>query len=117
MSGSLTLSKVERAAVLRHLELQYGRLPSNHLDGPVLHKVLTLLGHDTTIALTMLETFIVLRHLRIQRFKMERDMEAIKERRLRGGFNGDLDAAHRALDADVTILGDVLRRLWDLLKG
>ena len=44
-------------------------------------------------------------------------MEAIEERRLRGGFNGDLDAAHRALDADVTILGDVLRRLWDLLKG
>jgi hypothetical protein len=115
VSATLTLSAIERAAVLRHLELQFGRLPAGHLDGVILNKLLVLVGEHTTIAVTRLEVFVMLRHLRVQRFKMEHDMAAIEERRLRGGIDGELDLAHRTLDAEVTILADVIRRLWDLL--
>lgn len=115
MSSTLTLSKVEQAAVLLHLELQYGRIPAGAPDAAILDKVMTAAKRDTTVVLTKLEAFVTLRHLRVQRFRLEHDMAALEERRLRGGHNGDLDKAHRALDTDVTTLQDVIRRLWDML--
>jgi len=76
---------------------------------------MTRLEHDTTVGLTTLETIVVLRHLRYQHRRLSDDMMALEERRMRGGVNGNLDATHRALDTDATILADVLRRLWDML--
>lgn len=112
--STLTLSRVEQAAVLRHLELQYGRLSAGHRDAGILHLVMTRIGIGTTFPITRLEAFITLRHLRVQRFKMEHDMAQLEERRL-SGHDGHLDAAHAALDVEVTILNDVLRRLWQIL--
>lgn len=77
--------------------------------------LLAHLRQGTTSSLTGLETVVMLRHLRVQRDKIGRDLMALEERRLRGGFNGELDAAHRTLDAEATILDDVIRRLWDMM--
>jgi hypothetical protein len=120
VAGTLTLSAVEQAAVLRHLEVQYNRLcghppASPHPDCVTLHRIMTRVGHDRTVGLTAMEGVTMLRHLRFQHRRLDDDMMALEERRLRGGHNGTLDAAHRALDADATILADVLRRLWDML--
>jgi hypothetical protein len=101
--------------VLRHLEIQHGRLPGSHPDSEVLHRVMTRVGHQTTVMLPTLEVFTILRHLRWQHRRLSDDMLALEERRLRGGHNGHLDAAWRALDTDASILADVIRRLWDLL--
>lgn len=114
MSATLTVSAVEQAAMLRHLELQYIRLKADHRDSAVLHMVMTRLGASKVVVLTRLEAFVTLRYLRLQRFRLEHDMAAIEEQRLQG-IDGTLDLAHRALDADVTILNDVLRRLWQML--
>ena len=119
VAGTLTLSRVEREAVRRHLDVQYGLLCQQaqpaHPDCPVMHRVMTRLEHDTTVGLTTLETIVILRHLRFQHRRLSDDMMALEERRLRGGHNGHLDAAHRALDADAMLLADVLRRLWDMI--
>lgn len=69
----------------------------------------------TTITLSKVEAPCVLRHLRAAREAISRDMVALEERRLRGGYDGKLDGAHRALDAEATILDDVIRRLWDMV--
>lgn len=114
-AATLTLSRVEQAAVLRHIQLQRSRLGPDSPDGPVLDGILHHLHGPTTVALTRLEVFVMLRHLRVQRFKMGNDMMALEERRLRGGFNGELDTMHRLLDTDCTLLDDVVRRLWDML--
>lgn len=116
MAATLTLSRVEQSAVHRHLETVYGRLCAQHpphVDCEILHRVMVRLQHDTTVGLTMLEGVVMLRHLRVQQQLLGRDMMALEERRTRGGYNGTLDAAYRALDADSQILADVIRRLWE----
>lgn len=115
MAGTITLSHVEQAAILRHLEVQYHRLPKHHPDCEVLNAIMVRVGHGTTVLLTTLEAFTALRHLRWQHRRLDDDMLALEERRLRGGHNGQLDAAWHALDADASILADVIRRLWELI--
>jgi hypothetical protein len=103
---------VEQAAVLRHLEVQ--RHYATPRDGPVIDAFYTKVFGSTTVVIGRVECFTVLRNLRAQRERLGADMRALEERRLRGGFDGELDAAHRALDADCMILDDVIRRVWDI---
>lgn len=70
-------------------------------------------GHVVT--LTPIEAVVMLRHLRKQSAMLLADMTSLEERRIRGGFNGHLENAHRALDADRTIIEDVIRRLWEIV--
>lgn len=111
--NTLTLSKVEQAAILRHLEVQ--RQHADRKDAPHVDAIIIKVRANTTVTLGRLEVFVMLRSLRAQSMRMEIDLVALEERRLRGGHNGHLDAAHRALDADNQILGDVIRRLWDII--
>jgi len=113
--NTLTLSKVEQEAVVANLDQQRSRLTPEHRDGPLLDGITMRLRLNTTTKLTKLEAFIMLRHLRVRRFKLSNDMMALEERRVRGGFNGTLDSAHKALDAEATVLDDVMRRLWEML--
>lgn len=112
---TLTLSKVEQETVLLNLEQQRGRLTPDNRDGPILEGLSMRIKASTTNEVTKLEAFVMLRHLRVRRFKLGNDMMALEERRVRGGFNGTLDAAHKALDAEATVLDDVMRRLWEVL--
>lgn len=118
MGGTLTLSPVEQTSVIHHLETQYDvvcrRMP-RHPDCEILHLVMTRLSHDRTVGIGTFEALVTLRHLRVQHRRLDDDMMALEERRLRGGHDGNLDAAHRTLDTEATILADVLRRLWDIL--
>lgn len=115
MSATLTLSGVEQAAVLNHLQIQHGRLPSNSEDSLMLQVLRLRISGDRTVALDSLEAVVILRYLRKQSAVLLADMMALEERRLRGGFNGHIENAHRALDADRTCLDDVIRRLWDIV--
>lgn len=118
MGGTLTLSTVEQTSVMHHLETQYDmacRRTPQHPDCAILHQLMTRLSHDRTVGVGTFEALVALRHLRFQHRRLDDDMMALEERRLRGGHNGDLDAAHRTLDTEATILADVLRRLWDIL--
>jgi hypothetical protein len=106
---------VEQAAVLNHLRIQQSRLPSNSEDAVLLHLVIGHIGNDRTVQLQPMEAVCMLRHLRIQSKMVLDDMTALEERRIRGGFNGQLENAHRALDADRSCLEDVIRRLWEIV--
>jgi hypothetical protein len=53
----------------------------------------------------------LLRRLRADRDKLKEDLLAIEER-VRGGHNGDLISAHRAIDGDLAIADEILRKLW-----
>lgn len=110
---TLTMSRVEQAAVLRHLEVQ--RPHASVRDGPVLDAIDARLRVSTTATLGRIEVFTLLRNLRAQRDRLGSDMRALEERVLRGGHNGGLNDAHRLLDADATLLDDVIRRLWDMI--
>lgn len=112
---TLTLSTVEQSAVLRHLQLQYDRLATDTPDRVRIQTILGYVATAKTISLTRLEAIVMLRYCRQQEMALSRDMMALEERRMRGGFNGDLDHAHAALDADVSILEDVIRRLWQII--
>lgn len=113
--STLTLSLVEQSAVLRHIQLQHDRLPTEAPDRVRLKTLLGSIAQARTIALNRIEAVVLLRYLRHQAMALSRDMMALEERRIRGGYNGTLDAAHRALDADVSILEDVIRRLWEII--
>lgn len=110
---TLTLSKCERAALVRHLTVQRERLLLRDSDRSVLAAILIKVRSDSTVVLAQLEVFALMRHMRIQRWKLTDDMHALEERR-RGGYDGILDAAWRRLDTDAMMLDDVLRRLWDM---
>jgi hypothetical protein len=74
-----------------------------------------MLATVTTVPLTKLEAVVLLRMLRKQSAALTKDMVELEERRIRGGFDGTLDDAYRHLDTERTILGDVIRRMWDLV--
>lgn len=112
---TLTLSKVEANAVERHLTLAHDGMMIGNPDRACIEGVLTKMRADTTIVLARLEVFCVLRALRARRAILRADMEALEERRIRGGHNGNIDAAWRALDADAMVIDDVRRRLWDMI--
>lgn len=112
---TLTLSAVEQAAVLNHLRVQYGHLDPNTGTAVVLDALLGRIAHGKVVALTRVEAVIILRFLRRQSAALFKDMIALEERRIRGGHNGHLENAHRALDADRTIIEDVIRRLWEIV--
>lgn len=113
--ATLTLSGVEQAAVLNHLRIQHGRLPHNSEDSLILHIVIGHVADKRVVSLQQIEAVVMLRYLRLQSKALLADMTALEERRLRGGFNGHLENAHRALDADRTIIEDVIRRLWEIV--
>lgn len=112
---TLTLSTVEQSAVLRHLQLQYDRLSTDTPDRVRIQTILGYVAKAKTVSLTRLEAIVMLRYCRMQEMALSRDMMQLEERRIRGGYNGTLDAAHHALDADVSILEDVIRRLWQII--
>lgn len=112
---TLTLSKVEAACVERHLTVARDRMSALHPDHICINVVLTKLHAGSTVTLARLEVFCMLRALRGQRHLLRIDMEALEERRMRGGHNGTLDGAWRVLDADATLIDDVRRRLWDMI--
>lgn len=115
MAGTLTLSAVEQATVMVHLEDRHKGLDPSDPDSGTIHRLLVRIGEGRTISLTMLDIFALIRHLRQSHQKLDIDMMALEERRLRGGHNGQLDAAHRILDTEAECLNDVLKRLWTML--
>lgn len=114
-AATLTLSGVEQAAVLNHLRIQYSRLDPSTGNAVVLDALLQRVAHGKVVTLDRVEAVIVLRFLRRQSAALFKDMIALEERRIRGGINGTLENAHRALDADRTIIEDVIRRLWEIV--
>lgn len=61
--------------------------------------------------LTLLECMWMLRWMRDFRDKKKEDLLALEER-IRGGHNGDLIAGHRAVDSDIAIADELIRKLW-----
>jgi hypothetical protein len=112
---TITLNKIEHAALTAHVTVLRDRMMVSNPDRACLDAVLVKLATGTTIVLARLEVFCLLRALRAQMHALRADMEALEERRLRGGVNGQIDAAYRVLDADVQVLTDVRRRLWDMI--
>jgi hypothetical protein len=113
---TLTLSKVEADMVEKHLTLARDRLMPSHPDRACIDGVLVKLHTDRhAMVLGRLEVFCILRALRGQRHMIRIDMEALEERRMRGGHNGHNDAAWHVLDAEAVIIDDVRRRLWDMI--
>lgn len=115
MAATITLSGVERVSVQQHLERCHARCARGDPDAVALNGILVRIGEDKTVTLATLEIFLLLRCLRARHHELDDDMMQLEERRLRGGHNGQLDAAHRILDAEAQILADVLRRLWQML--
>lgn len=113
--STLILSAVEQQAVHVHLDTQYRRLSDVHIDKEVLRGVLLRLTTEKVLPLTSADIQAMLRHLRLQHALLDADMMGLEERVIRGGYDGQLDAAWRALDGDSVILEDVIRRLWEML--
>jgi hypothetical protein len=111
----MTVSKVEQAALARHLTVQRLAMSVANEDKECLARVLFKLDGGTTFDMSRPEVFCTLRALRRQRQAMTIDLIALEERRLRGGHNGKIDAAWRALDADAMCIDDVVRRLWAMI--
>lgn len=101
--------------MLNHLRIQHSRLPARSEDGLNLHVLITRIGSNRTVTLDSVEAVVMLRYLRKQSAVLLADMTALEERRLRGGFNGQIENAHRALDADRIVIEDVIRRLWEII--
>lgn len=64
-----------------------------------------------TLEVTLLECMWMLRWLRALRDEKREDLMRLEER-IKGGHNGDLVAAHRALDADIAIADEIIRKIW-----
>lgn len=115
VTATLILSTVEQQTVHTHLDTQYRRLSDVHIDKGELRDVLLQLRTEKIITLTHAQMQAMLRHLRLQHSLLDADMMGLEERQVRGGYDGHLDAAWRALDGDSMILQDVIRRLWEML--
>lgn len=115
MAGTITLSGVEQVSVIQHLEVRHAALARGDPESIMINSLIVRIGEGRTVNLAAREAYTMLRHLRYRHQEIDNDMLALEERRLRGGFDGQLDAAHRILDAELQILADVLRRLWMLL--
>lgn len=63
------------------------------------------------VNLSMMEHVWLLRRLRADKDKLAEDMLALEER-IKGGHNGELSNAHRALDGDKAICDGIIRKLW-----
>jgi hypothetical protein len=61
--------------------------------------------------LTKVQLVCTLRHLRIEREAVLRNIVALEEQ-LKSGWNGDRVSAARQLDADLMILDEVIRLCW-----
>lgn len=64
-----------------------------------------------TLDVTVLECMWMLRWLRELRDRKREDLLLLEER-IRGGYNGDLVPAHRAVDADIAIADELIRKIW-----
>ena len=112
--GTVGLSTLEQAAVLRHLELQRCRIEGES-DAQVLELLLCRVATDRIVELNVVEAVVALRYLRTQLRAIADDLLALEERRLQAGLTVTISDAWRALDADSMLLEGVVRRLWDLL--
>lgn len=112
---TITLAKAEATVIERHLVVAHDRLLPSHADRICIDVLLSKMRTDRTMVLARLEVFCMLRALRAQRAALRADMEAIEERRMRGGFNGQLNDTWRLLDADAMVIDDVRRRLWEMI--
>lgn len=112
---TLMLSVVEVSTVLTHLRTQQLRLSDIHIDKPLLRSLVIRLETEKVFPLTVAEASVMLRHLRLQHALLDADMMGLEERQVRGGYDGQLDAAWRSLDADSMVLQDVIRRLWEMI--
>lgn len=64
------------------------------------------------ISLDRIELLCTLRQMRAQRGRLWTDMMELQERKLRGGHNGEIESAIRALDNELYIIDNVIRKLW-----
>lgn len=112
---TLTLGRVEHAVLTAHVTVLRDRMMASNPDRSCLDAVLVKMASSTTITLARLEVFCLIRGIRAQLAALRVDMEVLEERTVLGGLDGSLDAAYRALDADVQALNDVRRRLWDMI--
>lgn len=64
-----------------------------------------------TLDVTVLECMWMLRWLRALRDQKKEELLLIEER-IRTGHNGDLVAGHRAIDADIAIADEIIRKIW-----
>lgn len=112
---TLLLSGVEHQSVLAHLDRAYSLLSDVHIDKEVLRGLVLRLQTGRVISLTVGDVRVMLRHLRSRHALLDADMMGLEERVIRGGYDGHLDNAWRALDGDSVILEDVIRRLWEML--
>lgn len=112
---TLIVSGVEQQCVHVHLDRAYALLSDIHIDKEVLRGLLLRFQTGRTISLTEQEVRVMLRHLRSRHALLDADMMGLEERVIRGGYDGHLDNAWRALDGDSVILEDVIRRLWEML--
>lgn len=71
---------------------------------------MTVIPHYT-LDVTVLECMWMLRWLRALRDQKKDDLLQIEER-IRSGHNGDLVAGHRAIDADIAIADEIIRKIW-----
>jgi hypothetical protein len=113
-TATLTLSKVERAAVEMHLQVQHNRLDPLSPDALVMEGLMNRLRVQIVTALSRMEAVILLRYLRKQVSEVTRDLMDLEERRIRTR-DPTLDAAYHALSSDQAILTDVIKRLWDIV--
>ena len=115
VNNILILSGVEQQSVHVHLDRANIHLSDVHIDKEILRGLLLQLQTSRTLSLNIVEVRVMLRHLRSRHALLDADMMGLEERIIRGGYNGHLDSAWRALDGDSVILEDVLRRLWEML--
>lgn len=65
------------------------------------------------LQITMLEANCGLRHLRPIRNKLHKDL-LLMEERIRAGENGSVTEAHRVMDAEISTLDEMIRKLWEV---
>jgi hypothetical protein len=64
-----------------------------------------------TLDVTLLECMWMLRWLRALRDRKKEELLLIEEQ-IRAGHDGSLVAGHRAIDADIAIADEIIRKIW-----
>lgn len=111
----LTLTLLEQAATLRALVAQRDSLPDGHGERLLLDALIVKVGAQApSVTLAHIETFAMLRRLRMARQRVGDELRALEERR-RLGVDGRLDIEWREFDGEAACLDAVLRKLWQLM--
>lgn len=64
------------------------------------------------VPLSLLECLAVLRYMRKVRDDLRKDLRELQER-MRAGHDGNHNAATMALDAEIAIIEEAIRKLWE----